>query len=238
MSLTPRAVVVHRRTEFEELLVRHGTARQAEFFLRSRDRSIDEVIDRHDGLQQCLTQVGNAIPADWRRGRVERADLDRFRFDAGDVVVAVGQDGLVANVAKYLDGQPVIGVNAAPGVNPGVLVRHDAGSVRSLLAAVQRGTASVLARTMVRASTDDGQHLDALNEIYLGHPSHQSARYLIRPAGGPRSCSPRPGSSAGREPAPPAGVAASGRSAAPRSSSPPRRHRPSSGSSERRGRHR
>ena len=35
-----------------------------------------------------------------------------------------GQDGLVANVAKYLDGQPVIGVDPEPGRNAGVLVRH------------------------------------------------------------------------------------------------------------------
>jgi hypothetical protein len=32
---------------------------------------------------------------------------------------------------------------------------------------------------MVRAILDDGQELDALNEIFLGHPSHQSARYRI-----------------------------------------------------------
>ena len=68
-----------------------------------------------------------AIPADWRRAQVERDDLARFLFGPEDIVVAVGQDGLVANVAKYLDGQPVIGVNPEPGRNPGVLVPHRAG---------------------------------------------------------------------------------------------------------------
>ena len=34
----------------------------------------------------------------------------------------VGQDVLVANVAKYLSGQPVIGVNPEPERNSGVLV--------------------------------------------------------------------------------------------------------------------
>ena len=33
---------------------------------------------------------------------------------------------------------------------------------------------------MVRAVLDDGQQLLALNEIYLGHPSHQTARYDLR----------------------------------------------------------
>ena len=34
-----------------------------------------------------------AISTDWRRGAVERTDLDRFLFEPGDIVVAVGQDG-------------------------------------------------------------------------------------------------------------------------------------------------
>lgn len=179
MALAPRAVVVHRRTEYDELVARHGTAQQAAFFLRDRDRSIDEVEARHRALHDALTVVANAIPAEWRRGTVERADLDRFPFDPGDLVIAVGQDGLVANVAKYLDGQPVVGVDAEPGVNPGVLVPHAAADVAPLLEAVARGAAAVEQRTMVRATTDDGQHLDALNEIYLGHPGHQSARYVL-----------------------------------------------------------
>ena len=33
---TPRLVIVHRRTELQELLDRHATRGQAEFFLRTR----------------------------------------------------------------------------------------------------------------------------------------------------------------------------------------------------------
>jgi hypothetical protein len=36
---------------------------------------------------------------------------------------------------------------------------------------------------MVEAVTDDGQRLVALNEVYVGHPSHQSARYRLTVAG-------------------------------------------------------
>ena len=66
-------------------------------------------------------------------GRVERADLARFLFGPEDVVVVVGQDGLVANVAKYLDGQPVLGIDTDPERNPGVLVRHPAEAAADLL---------------------------------------------------------------------------------------------------------
>jgi hypothetical protein len=183
MPLAPRTVVVHRRTELDELVERHGTRGQAEFFLRTRGRTLAEVQDRHDACAAVLQHVAAAIPIDWRRGSVERGDLDRFLFDADDVIVVVGQDGLVANVAKYLADQPVVGLNPEPDRNPGVLVRHPPTSVGSLLAALSSGRATMQQRTLCRAETDDGQDLSALNEIYLGHPSHQSARYRLTEPG-------------------------------------------------------
>ena len=183
MSLPRRAVVVRRHTELEELIARHGTRQQAAFFLQTRGRDLAAVEQRHVALHRALTAVTNGIPLDWRRGQLERGDLSRFVFAPEDVVVAVGQDGLVANVAKYLDGQPVVGINPEPGVNPGVLVRHGPGEAAGLLSAVESGSQPE-PRAMVLAVTDDGQTLRAVNEIYLGHRSHQSARYRIEVPGG------------------------------------------------------
>lgn len=179
MSLKPRVVVVHRQTEFEELVARHGTSGQAAFFLSTRGRSMEEVKRRHEVTLASLSEVAAAIPADWRRGRVERGDLSRFAFDPGDVVVVVGQDGLVANVAKYLDGQVVIGLDPEPGRNAGVLVRNAPAEARDLLWRAVRPNPPCDRLTMVTATADDGQTLTALNEVFVGHPSHQSARYAI-----------------------------------------------------------
>lgn len=179
MSLRPRAVVVHRRSEYDDLLARHGTHGQAEFFLAQRGRDIAEVRHRHEALDAARAAVSAGIPALWRRAEVERAELDRFVFGPEDLVIAVGQDGLVANVAKYLTGQPVVGVNPEPQWNPGVLVPHPPVAVEDVLAAYVRGGVRLEERTMVEALTDDGQELRALNEVFIGHPSHQSARYVI-----------------------------------------------------------
>ncbi|WP_338703190.1 hypothetical protein V2W30_38245 [Streptomyces sp. Q6] len=179
MSLAPRAVLVHRTTEYEELLARHGTHGQAAFFLAERGRSVDEVAERHHRTRRALAAAAAAIPLNWRQAHVERADLDRFLFAAQDVVVVVGQDGLVANAAKYVGDQPVVGVDADPGRNPGVLVRHRTGDLPRLLpAALAPGTA-VDELTMVEAVTDDAQRLVALNEIYVGAAGHQTARYRL-----------------------------------------------------------
>jgi len=183
MTLAPRVVVVHRRTELDGLLDQHGTRGQAEFFLRSRGRDLAAAQTRHDAQDEALREVRAAVPAAWRHGDVEREDLPRFGFEPLDVVVVVGQDGLVANVAKYVDGQTVLGVDPEPGRNPGVLVRHPARAVAGLLVAVVQGAAPVSRRAMARADLDDGQWLDALNEIFVGHASHQSARYRLRTGG-------------------------------------------------------
>ncbi len=189
-TLPPRAVLVYRRTELDELVERHATRGQAAFFLSTRGRSIQDAEDRDRAVKAAIGAVSAAIPADWRRGSVERADLPRWRFDQDDIVVVVGQDGLVANVARYLDGQLVIGINPEPERNPGVLVPHSPVAAASLLVASagsgaggQKGI-EIEHRVMVAAQVDDGQSLVALNEIYIGQPTHQTARYTLKVPGG------------------------------------------------------
>lgn len=179
MSAAPRVVVVSRPTELEELLARHATRGQAEFFLRGRGQSLEPIEAAHRAQERALEAVSGAIPLSWRRTRVSRDDLARFVFEPEDIVVAVGQDGLVANAAKYLGGQPVIGVNPDPSRYDGILVRHAAERVGRLLSGCAAGRVALEDRTMVCAELDDGQQLVGLNELFVGHRTHQSARYRI-----------------------------------------------------------
>jgi NAD kinase len=176
---TPRVVVVTRETEYELLLARHATFGQAEFFLKNRGQDMGAVRERHHRFEETLAKVLAAIPVNWRVNRVTRKDLPRFLFEPDDTIIAVGQDGLVANTAKYLSGQFVLGINPDFQLFEGVLVPHPPEAIEDLLVPAARRKADVQERTMVRAKLDDGQELLALNEIFLGHRSHQSARYRI-----------------------------------------------------------
>ena len=180
---TPRAVFVTRDTDYEALVARHATRGQVRFFLESRGQSLSEIEVRHARFHAVLGQARAAVPADWRQAMARRGDLDRFLFAPDDVIVAIGQDGLVANVAKYLGDQPVIGVNPAPDLHDGVLARVTVERLGALLPASVAGAATIERRTMVQAVLDTGQHLVALNEIFVGHRSHQSARYRIEEDG-------------------------------------------------------
>jgi hypothetical protein len=100
-------------------------------------------------VTSALTAVAAAIPPDWRRGLVERLDLPRFLFAPDDLIVVVGQDGLVANVAKYLADQVVIGIDPEPGRNPGVLVPYQPKAAAGLLAAVAGSAPGIETLSMV-----------------------------------------------------------------------------------------
>jgi hypothetical protein len=182
-GLHPRVVIVSRQTEYAGLLAAHSTRGQAEFFLRTRGQSIGEFLEWDRIEQDAIAQVRQAVPPEWSFARVMRDDLDRFLFFPNDIVLAVGQDGLVANLARYLDGQPVIGINPDPDRGEGVLTTGRIGELPGVLAAVRHGEARISARAMVHAKIGAAPGMVALNELFIGHRSHQSARYVIRAGG-------------------------------------------------------
>jgi len=178
-AVVPRVVLITRETEYERLLATHATRGQAAFFLSSRGQSIDELEGRHQRFIDALETISRHVPSSWRRNRVDRAELVRFLFEPEDLVVAVGQDGLVANVAKYLSGQRVLGINPDQALFDGILVPFSAHDALQQLVPAMYGDVESQSRVMVEVSLDTGQQLLALNEIFLGHRSHQSARYRV-----------------------------------------------------------
>lgn len=178
----PRVVLVTRKTQLTLLVEHHGTLRQAQFFLEQRGQRLEEYQQAHERFEEALDTVMQALPSDQRRTRLDRGDLDRFLFAGDDVVLIVGQDGLVANVAKYLRGQTTIGVNPDPQRYDGVLCAHGPADVPRLLRWAkgnkERGL-TVQHRAMALAERDDGVRLYSLNEVFIGHRTHQSARYRI-----------------------------------------------------------
>ncbi|MBC7773180.1 MAG: NAD(+)/NADH kinase [Pyrinomonadaceae bacterium] len=167
-----------------QLIERRGTFGQAEFYLQSRGASIEPLVEAHERIEEALRRVHAAVPPEQRRASLDRDDLDRFLFAEDDLIVVVGQDGLVANVAKYLRGQPVVGVNPDPTAYDGVLCRHRVEAFQAALhwTATGKGGFSIEPRVMAEALREDGQRLVALNEVFVGHRTHQSARYRIHAA--------------------------------------------------------
>lgn len=178
-----KIVVVTRKTMLEELVERHGSRGQARFLAESRGESLADVEAAHDTYRAAAAALSAALPQGTRTQWIDRAFLPNFLFGAHDLVITLGQDGLVVNTAKYLDGQPVLAFNPDPARIDGVLVPFGMDSAGHTVRAALAGGLGRRRVTMARATLDDGQSIEAVNDLFIGVRSHASARYRIEHAG-------------------------------------------------------
>jgi len=110
---------------------------------------------------------------------IDRSFLPSFLFSPDDIVVVIGQDGLVANTAKYVNDIPIIGVNPDPERFDGVLLPFNLSNYEQMIERVVLGNYNAKNVTMAEAKMNDGQRLLAFNDLFIGPSSHTSARYQI-----------------------------------------------------------
>ncbi|KDP87313.1 sugar kinase [Cupriavidus basilensis] len=175
-----KVVLVTRKTRLEELLARYHSLAQARFYLEHLGADISDYQREHDTYLAAREQVAAVLSRYLRRQVVDRQFLPNFLFGPDDIVVALGQDGLVANTMKYLNGQPLLGVNPDPARHDGVLLPFQAGDLARVLAEAMQDRRPARPVTMARAELSDQQVLYAVNDFFIGPRSHTSARYEVR----------------------------------------------------------
>ena len=174
-----KVVLVTRPTRLQALVAQHHTLAQARFYLEHLGADFEDYVQEQLAYTQSLQQVGDALRRWGRHQVLERQHLANFVFAPDDIVVALGQDGLVANTLKYLDGQPLVGVNPEPGRWDGLLLPFGPERLDTLLAEVAHGRRPTRTVTMAEARLSDGQVLRAVNDLFIGPRSHSSALYDI-----------------------------------------------------------
>jgi NAD kinase len=174
-----KVVLVTRRTRLEELVARHHTLAQAKFYLEHLGADFSDYLAENAAYARSLEITVRALQAWGRYQVVDRSYLPNFIFAPDDIVVALGQDGLVANSMKYLDGQPLIGLNPEPSRWDGVLLPFEPKDLGTVLADVARDKRPTKAVTMAEARLSDGQVLRAVNDLFIGPRTHASALYEI-----------------------------------------------------------
>jgi len=174
-----KVVIVTRKTVLDELVERHGTLEQAQFLTINRGQSFDDIQDAHRRYHSSLVKLKGALPSGVRTQIIERAFLPNFLFSPWDLIVTLGQDGLVVNVAKYLQDQPILAFNPDPSRVDGVLIPFRMEQAEQTLQDAVYSFMPTRRYTMARASLVDGQTLDAVNDLFIGVQSHTSARYRL-----------------------------------------------------------
>jgi NAD kinase len=175
-----KIILVTRRTRLEELLIRFHTLAQAKFYIEHLGADFDDYVNEHERYLDAA-RISLETLEEWGRyQRIDRSFLPNFLFAPDDVVVALGQDGLVANTIKYLDGQPLIGVNPDPARYDGVLLPFEPLDLKLIIAETALNRRSNKAVSMAKATLSDRQVLYAVNDLFVGPKSHTSARYEIQ----------------------------------------------------------
>ncbi|MCG9534829.1 MULTISPECIES: sugar kinase [Providencia] len=174
-----RFVLVMRKTRLQELIERFNTWPQAKFYLEHNHVEVSDYLNEHDLYQRQLIQAESILKSSGRFQLLERKLLPSYQFSKHDIVIVIGQDGLVANTLKYLNGQPVIAINPDPERWDGQLLPFEIGQLQEVVMNTLKGKIEQKMVTFAQATTNDGQSLLAVNDLFIGPKSHTSARYLL-----------------------------------------------------------
>lgn len=174
-----KIIIIHRETRLDGLIRRHNTLEQAGFYINSRGDNFNDYLDEDRELKLAISNIERALRAYGRVQRLERDFLPSFLFGPDDIVVIAGQDGLVVNALKYLNGLPLIAINPAPQRFDGELLPFKYQNLETVLKAVLNNRFPTKAITMAQAELNDGQTLLAVNDFYIGPKLPISARYEL-----------------------------------------------------------
>lgn len=200
LTQQPRIVIVTRETRMEGILKRWSTRGQARFVMKkaravaTRSSDFAEVQESEDEAmllfdmaeeenslyQGSIKELADSLDFGIPVQVIDRQYLPTFDFRFCAAIVVIGQDGLVANTAKYALGTPIIGVNPDPTKFDGVLLPFQVSEARMAVQKVLKNQARTRNVTLAQATLHDGQKLLAFNDLFIGARSHVSARYRIR----------------------------------------------------------
>ncbi len=173
------AIIVKNKTRLESLIDRFNTKAQAKFYIERLGGNFDDYEREHeifhDSLNSLQTQLSKVI----KNKTVERVYMPAFIFAENNLIVVIGQDGLVANTAKYSKGIPIIAVNPDKKRYDGVLLPFDTSDFIFGVENVMSGSFQSKTMRFAEAKLNDGQRLLAFNDLFIGASSHISARYKI-----------------------------------------------------------
>lgn len=175
-----KIVLVTRKTRLAELIERFNTLAQAKFYIEHAGGNFQEYQLEDEAYRQSADAVRRSIEVGLKVQEIDRSLVPTFTFLPVDLVVTLGQDGLVANTAKYVGKQPVIAVNPDPERFDGILLPFLPDQAKSAIGQVLDGKFRIRSVTLAEARLSDGQRLLAFNDLFLGAQSHVSARYRIR----------------------------------------------------------
>lgn len=173
------AIIVKNKTRLESLIERFNTKAQAKFYIERLGGNFDDYQIEHDTFLNSLTTLQTQLSKVIKNKTIDRSYLPSYIFSEKNLIVVIGQDGLVANTAKYSKGFPIVAINPDKNRYDGVLLPFDMENFMVGIEAVLSNQFQTKTMSFAEVKLNDGQRLLAFNELFIGASSHISARYKI-----------------------------------------------------------
>ena len=173
------AIIVKNKTRLESLIERFNTKAQAKFYIERLGGSFEDYETEHEIFHHSLVSLQTQLSKLIKNKTVERIYLPSFIFSEKNLIIVIGQDGLVANTAKYSRNCPIIAVNPDKERYDGILLPFDTSDFVHGVENVIANRYNAKTVRFAEAKMNDGQRLLAFNDLFIGVSSHVSARYKI-----------------------------------------------------------
>lgn len=173
------AIIVKNKTRLESLIERFNTKAQAKFYIERLGGNFEDYAIEHETFHNSLNSLQTQLSKLIKNKTVERVYLPSFIFSETNLIVVIGQDGLVANTAKYSKSCPIVAVNPDKERYDGVLLPFDTSDFVQGVENVVTERFNAKTVRFAEAKLNDGQRLLAFNDLFIGASSHISARYKI-----------------------------------------------------------
>ncbi|MEN6621664.1 MAG: sugar kinase [Smithella sp.] len=175
-----KIILIVAKTRLEELTVRFNTISQAKFYIEHLGADFSDYENEHHTYQLARRETERQLNALGRLQVLGRDFLPNFIFGKEETVVVLGRDGLVANSLKYLDAQPVVGINPDPERWEGTLLPFNVKDTASIIVDLFEKRRSCREITMAQVTLNNGQKLYGVNDLFIGPKTHTSLRYQIK----------------------------------------------------------
>lgn len=173
------AIIVKNKTRLESLIERFNTKSQARFYIERLGGNFEDYETEHETFHRSLVSLQTQLSGLIKNKTIERVYLPSFIFSDKNLIVVIGQDGLVANTAKYSNNCPIVAVNPDDNRYDGILLPFRTSDFIQGVEDVITNRHNAKTVRFAEAKMNDGQRLLAFNDLFIGISSHTSARYKI-----------------------------------------------------------
>jgi NAD kinase len=173
------AIIVKNKTRLESLIEQFNTKSQAKFYIESRGGNFEDYEIEHENFYKSLNSLQSQLSKIIKNKILERNFVPSYIFSDNNIIIVLGQDGLVANTAKYSRACPLIGVNPDKERYDGILLPFD---VNDFVIGVENVLNNKYNSKIVKfaeVKLNDGQKILAFNDLFIGVSTQVSARYKI-----------------------------------------------------------